>query len=218
MSEVQAHGNIFEDQVIRQVTGISKNDYQKLLSGGYTHPMDIVQGVLSDFNASVKTTENNSVDCADFMTFMKACKNNSFKLIIGQWRQENDCNKKFHSVYEFDWTPEFYSKLFGNLNEEIMNPFIDYVKSIPSGKHAQQENKTLWKEKRDKIYESVNSRLVTINAKIDSRTQRRTQAGIKIDSLINIGVPHTVYQTNYREIELPYEIKSAPRSFKNKAT
>jgi hypothetical protein len=217
MTEVQMHGNKFEDRVIQQVTGISKKDYQKLLSGGYTHVMDIVQGVLSDFNASVKTTSGNGVGCGDFIRFMKECKNNSFKLIIGQWNQVDKYNKKFVLVYEFKWTPEYYNKMFGDLNEEIMNPFVDYVKSIPYGKQAQQENKKLWKDRRSEIYNSVNSGIVSIDAKIDSDKQRRTQAGIKIDSLINIGVPHAVYKTNYRGIELPYEVKSKPRTFKSKA-
>ena len=41
MAEVQAHGNTFEDIIIRKLTGKSKKEYDALKGkGGYTSAMD----------------------------------------------------------------------------------------------------------------------------------------------------------------------------------
>ena len=45
--EVQAHGNYYEDLKTRQITGLSKADYDALKDNGYTSGMDIMKGLLS---------------------------------------------------------------------------------------------------------------------------------------------------------------------------
>ena len=46
--EVQAHGNYFEDIKTREITGMSKDEYDNLKDNGYTSSMDIVKGLHSD--------------------------------------------------------------------------------------------------------------------------------------------------------------------------
>ena len=64
MAEVQQHGNTFEDIIIKRFTGKSKKEYDALKgNGGYTSSMDIIEGLLSDKNRSIKTAKGNKVDC-----------------------------------------------------------------------------------------------------------------------------------------------------------
>ena len=47
--EVQAHGNYFEDIKTREITGMSKDEYDNLKDNGYTSSMDIVKGSIISF-------------------------------------------------------------------------------------------------------------------------------------------------------------------------
>ena len=53
--EVQQHGNFNEDLKTRQITGLSKADYDALKDNGYTSGMDIMKGLLSANDYSIKT-------------------------------------------------------------------------------------------------------------------------------------------------------------------
>ena len=65
--EVQAHGNYYEDLKTRQITGLSKAEYDALKDNGYTSGMDIMKGLLSANDYSIKTTNGNRVDCGDIL-------------------------------------------------------------------------------------------------------------------------------------------------------
>ena len=59
--EVQAHGNIYEDIKIRELTGLSKKEYDKLKKNGYTSAMDIVRGLHSDVDIITKRQLNKAL-------------------------------------------------------------------------------------------------------------------------------------------------------------
>ena len=69
--EVQAHGNKFEDDVIKERTGLSKDEYDAMKVNGYTSTFDLTQGLIVDYNASIKTTGNNTICCSDLLRMMK---------------------------------------------------------------------------------------------------------------------------------------------------
>ena len=210
--EVQAHGNKFEDLVIQKIAKIGKKEYEKLIPNAYTSPMDIHEGVRSSFNASIKTTGGNGIGLGDIVIFHDHATTTSFKMIVGQWEQVTKSSKVFHTVYEFDFTPEFGKILFGDLNRDQLVDFKNYVKSIPHGKKGQEDNKKLWKEKR-KVLVETSKPIVRIDAKIDSKTQRRVQSSVNISDLIDLGIPYRKYQNKYRKLDLPIEIKSGARTF-----
>lgn len=214
MAEVQLHGNQFEDVLIQQITGLTKKEYEKKISGGYTSPLDLHEGILCSFNGSVKSTGGDGVGCGDILRFMGHCQNTPFKFIVAQWNQVDSQHKVFERVYEFDFTPEVYNKLFGDLTLDVITPFVQYVKSIPEGKAAQLANRSIWKQKRKDIQTAYNTGLISIDAKIDSKSQRRVQCGVKISNLINAGINYSVFTDNYQGIDLPYVIYSRPRTFK----
>ena len=65
--EVQAHGNYYEDLKTKQITGLSKEEYDALKDNGYTSGMDIMKGLLSVSDYSIKTTNGNKIDCGDIL-------------------------------------------------------------------------------------------------------------------------------------------------------
>ena len=185
MSEVQSHGNAFEDLKIKELTGLSKNEYDKLKPNGYTSSFDLVEGIIVDHNISIKTTGKKTVECADIL---KRMLEKEYRLIVACYDQVGT-DKVFHTEYEFFITPWDYSKLWGTMTYESVKPFVDFVKNIPNGKDGQKN--TL--DERKFIQEQVQckSSLMKINPKVDSKNQRRIQCSFKLDEMLSSGVKYT---------------------------
>lgn len=210
MAEVQYHGIEFEDIIIKSITGFSKIDYDRFKVGGHTSSMDIIKDLHSDKNYSIKSSSG-PLYLSDVNRFMNHCKNDDFTIILGIWSQLNDI-KRYNMIYEIDITPNLWNFLWGNIIQEDIMQFIRYVKEIPAGKQGQLDHRNLWKELRTSIY-SKGKGLVNIDAKIDSKTQRRVQCSIRFNELIsNSDVKYREYTDKYRGIELPYDQKSNQRS------
>jgi len=213
--EVQIHGNLFENEIILQHTGLTKTQYQNLPGNSYTSWFDITKGIKSNSNISIKTSkEQKAIACGDILRFVDCCYNSNFTIVIGAWKQNNPTHKVFYEILEFSITPAVRSVICGDLSTENLKPFVDYVKSIPKGKKAQLEHRYLWKEKRQQIYNSISTGLLRIDAKIDSGSQRRVQCSVAIKDMISASIPYTKYDKEYKGIMLPYEQNSPPRSFK----
>jgi hypothetical protein len=134
-------------------------------------------------------------------------------MVVGAWKQITPVIKRYDTIYEFNITPANYTTLWSGITEEVLKPFVEYVKSIEPGKSAQMANRRLWKERRQSIYDTYGQGLCAIDAKIDSKTQRRVQCSIKIDKLISSGIGYSKYEEEYKGIKLPYEQNSGPRQF-----
>lgn len=202
--EVQAHGNSYENDVIMSRTGYTKDEYDALKGGGYTDEFDLVSGLIVDYNGSVKSTGNNTIDCADIQ---KKMEHTEYNLIVGQYDQVGD-SKVFHTEYEFYITPADYGMLWGKMKKEHIDAFVGYVKSIPKGKEAQQETKLARKVFKEEIEDK--QALYTINAKVDSKNQRRVQCSLKISELIAAGI-------KYEQRSIEYQYHSPRRKFKKKS-
>ena len=189
--EVQAHGNYYEDLKTRQITGLSKVEYDALKESGYTSGMDIMKGLLSVNDYSIKTTGTNVVDCGDILRRRQETK---YNLVVAVWEQVG-MTKIFHTEYTFYITPSDTLKLWGNMTYERIKEYDDYIKSIPAGKAAQQASKA--KREIFKTATEDKNALFTINPKVDSKKQRRVQCSLKIKQLIKAGIEHKV--TTIRE-------------------
>jgi DNA modification methylase len=215
--ESQGHGVAFENDVIKSITGLSKDEYQSLLNNAYTASMDIKKDVHSDRNYSIKASKDGlGIGCGDILRFVQHCRDDEFTIIVGAWKQLTKETKEYYEIYEFDITPSDYQKLWGGINKEHLEPFVLYVKSIPEGKNAQLANRVLWKDKRNAIYDAYGQGIMSIDAKIDSKKQRRVQCGVSIVDLINAGFNYRKYVDKYRDIVLPYRQDSESRKFKDK--
>jgi len=184
MSEVQAHGNAFEDLKIKELTGLSKNEYDKLKLNGYTSSFDLVEGIIVSYNASIKTTGKKSVECADIL---KRMEETEYRLIVACYTQQGS-NKIFHIEYEFYITPEDYSKLWGTMTYESVKTFVDFVKNIPNGKEGQKNTLKDRKILQEQI--QCKNSLMKINPKVDSKNQRRVQCSFKLDEMLLSGIKY----------------------------
>tara|TARA_B100000424_G_scaffold257555_1_gene238597 strand:+ start:2417 stop:3067 length:651 start_codon:yes stop_codon:yes gene_type:complete len=182
--EVQAHGNYFEDIKIRELTGFSKDEYDSMKDNGYTSSMDIVKGLHSDRDVSVKTAKGRKVDCGDILRRRSETK---YDIIIGVWDQVGD-KKIFHTEYTFHIKPEHETLLWGKMSYEKLREFNDYIKSIPEGRTAQQNTK-VERQLLKTITEDTNAQM-KIHPKVDSKKQRRVQCSFNIDKLIKSGVEY----------------------------
>ena len=184
--EVQAHGNYYEDLKTRQITGLSKAEYDALKENGYTSGMDIMKGLMSAYDYSIKTSKGNTVDCGDIL---RRRQETEYHLVVAQWEQAGD-NKVFYNEYTFFITPDLEQKLWGKMNYNLLAEYVDYIKNIPAGKQAQQETKTERTVLKNCI--SDKNALVKIHPKVDSKKQRRVQCSVKINELIKAGIEYQV--------------------------
>ena len=182
--EVQAHGNYFEDIKIRELTGFSKDEYDSMKDNGYTSSMDIVKGLHSDRDVSVKTAKGRKVDCGDIL---RRRSETEYDIIIGVWDQVGD-KKIFHTEYTFHIKPEHETLLWGKMSYEKLREFNDYIKSITEGRTAQQNTK-VERQLLKTITEDANAQM-KIHPKVDSKKQRRVQCSFNIDKLIKSGVEY----------------------------
>tara|TARA_R100000988_G_C3925590_1_gene128907 strand:- start:16 stop:621 length:606 start_codon:yes stop_codon:yes gene_type:complete len=198
--EVQAHGNYFEDLKIRELTGFSKDEYDSMKDNGYTSSMDIVKGLHSDKDVSIKTAKGRKVDCGDIL---RRRSETEYDIIIGVWDQVGD-SKIFHTEYTFHIKPEHETLLWGRMSYEKLREFNEYIKSIPEGRTAQKETK-VERQVLKTITEDVDAQM-KIHPKVDSKKQRRVQCSFNIDKLIKVGV-------EYEARPIRFTIDSKTRTF-----
>ncbi len=184
--EVQAHGNHYEDLKTREITGLSKAEYDALKTNGYTSGMDIEKGLLSISDYSIKTTKGNKVDCGDIL---RRRQETDYNLVVGVYSQCDDY-KVFHTEYTFFIRPEHESMLWGKMNYNKLAEYVDYIKNIPAGKEAQQETKA----ERTILKNCITDKnaLMAIHPKVDSKKQRRVQCSVKISELMTSGIEYKV--------------------------
>ena len=188
MAEVQAHGNIFEDIIIKKLTGKSKKEYDALKKGGYTSAMDLVKGLLVDEDYSIKTTGSNVVDCGDILSRMKEKR---YIMIVGQWRQLDPTTKLIHTIYCFNVKSKDYKKLWGKNKIKVTERYVKKVKSVDHKDRLQiedyrtPEKQDAWLEELDWDFDA----LLRPNPKVNSQ-QSRVQCSFKIDRMIAPGVEY----------------------------
>ena len=153
--------------------------------------MDIMKGLMSPYDYSIKTSKGNTVDCGDIL---RRRQETDYNLVVGCYSQVGD-NKVFYSEYTFYIRPEHESILWGRMNYNQLAEYVDSIKNIPAGREAQQETKTERTVLKNCI-EDKNA-LVKINPKVDSKKQRRVQCSVKMSDLIKARIPYK--QTLIRE-------------------
>jgi len=202
MSEVQAHGNIFEDVIIQQRTGLSKKEYDELKKNGYTSEFDLVAGLIVDYDGSIKTTQNNTVCCADLLNMMNHT--GEYRFVVGCYDQIGK-QKVFHTQYEFFIKSQHYDMLWNGMDYEKIEQYVSKIKSIEKGKVGQLQYQQLFKESWKSEVDSDTSMFI-INPKVDSKKQRRVQCSIPLDKLINSGI-------EYKKEDINIIIQSKKRTF-----
>ena len=196
--EVQAHGNKYEDIKIRELTGLSKKEYDKLKKNGYTSAFDISKGLHSDVDISIKTVKAGAEICNSDIRRMRS--HSEYDIIVAQYDQVTPTKKVFHTEYRFHIKPEHEELLWGTMNYDLLNEFNEYIRGYNG-----REDRDARKQERQEYQKQIQDKnaLMKINPK---PSQRRTQCTVHIDKLIASGVEYSA-----RPIRIT--IDSKPRTF-----
>ena len=212
MAEVQQHGNQYEDRVIRELTGLSKKEYDNLKKNGYTSPMDLVKGLKVDFDGSIKTAADGNDVC--FSDARRMTKHTEFRSYIGIYTQVDKNHKHFHTEYVFYFTPDNIHKLWKNNDVKVVHEYAEKISSID----WKDNTKVLeYREKYKKSWlQELNwddSALIRLRPKVNhgsgNRGQSRLQCAMRLDSLLESGI-------NYDKRSIDYTVVSGRRKFKKK--
>ena len=169
----QKHGFIFENEIRTKVFDLPTQ-------GNDRNVHDIPKQknkFSSNENISIKTTGSLIICCGDILRFF----NYNFKeintIIVVKYLQ-NDTQKVIKNIYEINYNEDCHRVLFGNLTKEIIESYVNGVKSIPlnvKGKEAKKIfNYLVEKKKLEKQFPHN----IQINPKVNG-TQSRVQCSIK---------------------------------------
>lgn len=218
MTAIQAHGEYYENQKTLEITGYSKTDYDAMKKNGYTSPMDIVKGLSSDFNASIKSIGKGNEIC--YSDARRMTTHNHFRSYVGVYKQFGD-NKCFYEEYIFYFTPENINLLWGNNNLSIVHEYAEKISSInyknrDSVMEYRNTNKKAWIKELNwdktaliKLRPKVSIEKPKTETKNKISGQARLQCAMKLDDLIASGV-------KYEKRDINYMVYSPPRLFKKK--
>ena len=84
-------------------------------------------------NCSIKTTGSKTIYCSDILRFYNYDFNEQNRIIVIKYKQ-TQTEKIVENIYEIDYNSECHKLLFGNLPKEIIQKYVENVKSIP--KHS----------------------------------------------------------------------------------
>lgn len=210
MSSNQLHGKKFED--ILKATFSGSSDSARSQDSSW----DIEAKFDSDnLPISIKTkkiSKSMTIEMADARKFFT--NTDEFKLIVALYEQIDNI-KSCCKVIEFVVRKKDLKKLKGNIKTSDIINFHNSLKSYPIGEHNSCRE---YAKEQKKLIQS--SSFVKLNAKIDSKSQRRLQCSISLDDLIST-IPESqtlVFTESYRELVLPLKIISDKRNLSAKQT
>lgn len=166
MTEVQSHGFVFERWVRNQFFGGYKNKY----SAKWDIPAERNKK-FGRIPVSIKTAKYGStINFGDALRQFKT--NEDFLLIVGFWKQ-NGTYKKIVNSSAVVAKKGVWRSLWEPLKEEQLKKLDALIKDKQVG-YAKTRIRA------QKLKKSLHSS-ITLNPKIDSKTQRRLQCGIRFD-------------------------------------
>ncbi len=167
MTEVQSHGFVFEKWVRDQFFGGYKNKY----SAKWDIPAE-KNKKLGRIPVSIKTAKYHStINLGDALRQFQT--NEDFLLIVGFWKQNGIYKKIVNAsavlvkkgIWKALWEP-LTEKQLKSLDNLIKDKSVGYVKI---------------RAKAQKLKRSFPVIAMTLNPKIDSKTQRRLQCGLRFN-------------------------------------
>ena len=203
----QAHG-LFWDNQIRVGFGLPSciNDTTKYDISCEQNRFD------SNENISIKTSGNNNIDCGDILRFYDLDTTKKLTIILIRYKQTGNV-KTIVEIIEIDYNEKLKNILFGSIPKYVLEGYVKYIKSIPSGE-VSNEIKKKYKDCKIKMQDEYNMN-INISPKVDSHNQRRVQCSIpKITELLE-KYPEFVISRNtepiVRDFEIIASIESGPR-------
>lgn len=206
---VQGHGKVFEN-IIK--AAFDASDCKRNPNARFD--IESKFDKCGKLNTSIKTSKNNIICMADARRVFSITTN--FRLIVLQYEQcENEKIPKV--LYEFLPTTEEWADIKGDLPYKEVEDFHEKIKKFKNGTH--EEAREYSKKIKNELLKKYTTSLM-LNPKIDSKEQRRLQASINLDTLINhIKNKNTIQAVNgsimYKGISIG-RIISSSRNFNKK--
>jgi len=220
MSKNQLHGKTFEGEVIKRCFGVPEEQVQSFKS---TAVFDIPFGVVtcqhptgepvSIKTAAVKAARNAATVCLSDARRVWTW-DRPLILVVGLYEQV-DGKKVFHTVYEFHFclNQSERLRLYGTLSYQEVANFHETLGTFGAGRHAAAR---VWAKNQKKLLET-RCGVIQLNAKIDSKTQRRLQCSAPLPGLVASCEKTLCYSQestgDYRGLSLPYAVASSSREF-----
>ena len=182
MSINQLHGKTLEDYLKSAFQGAS--DHTRSVSSSWDIEKQFDK--TKKLPTSIKTSKKGQIELADARKFWQI--NEPYRFLIAKYNQNGNI-KIFHTLYEFEITLEEHQKLLGNISYSEVEDFHNAILSYKKGFHKEARQFSKFKKS------SLKSRsIVQLNPKIDSKTQRRLQCSITLNSLLsNIKEQREIY-------------------------
>lgn len=207
-TQSQSHGLFWDNEIRVKVFGLNKcvNDTKKYDIDHFENKFD------PNENISIKTSSNNNIDCSDILRFFNGDFSKKYTIILIRYTQ-NDQFKCIKEIIEFVYTKELRDFLFGTITEEILQKYIDMIKTIPHGQ-VSDETKKHYKMKKNELQQQHNM-FINISPKVDSKSQRRVQCSIpKVDKVFELFPTILISKTSdpiVRNITITSKIESTSR-------
>ncbi len=207
--EVQNHGVVFE-QWIRDTF------FDGYAPESYTQKWDIPASANKRFGGipvNPKATKvKGAVDMGDALRQFDI--QEPFWLIIGYWQQEGE-NKRFVNIVAQRVEPADWRKLWGNITRADLERLDAAIKNTPDYREARALAQQIKREPQFK------TSIITLNPKIDSKSQRRLQCSLSWSKVFKYLVP-TADPTSHEYpllwgVPVDIEVASPLRSFAPKS-
>lgn len=207
-TQSQSHGLFWDNEIREKVFNVKQciNDTSK-----YDIPCENNKFNNSE-NISIKTSGNENIDCGDILRFYDLDESKTFTIILLKYKQIEE-QKQIQEIIEINYNTKLKNILFGDIPRKVLVGYVDYIKSIPSGKVSDdiKQKYIICKHKMQTTYNMY----INISPKVDSKNQRRVQCSIpKISELLNKCPEFIVSRTCdaiVRGINISSIIKSAKR-------
>ena len=125
-AQSQKHGFTFENSTREQIFDLpnEKNNTDKHDIPKHKNKYN------KNENCSIKTTGSETICCSDILRFYDYDFNENNTIIVIKYKQ-TETEKIVQSIYEIDYNIECHKLLFGNLPREVIEKYVENVKSIP---------------------------------------------------------------------------------------
>ncbi len=127
-------------------------------------------------NCSIKTTGSKTICCSDILRFYNYDFSEQNTIIVIKYKQ-TQTEKIVENIYEIDYNRECHKLLFGNLPKEIIQKYVENVKSIPRHIKGDEAKKIFNYLDEKKELKKKYTNIIQINPKVDS-SQSRVQCSI----------------------------------------
>ena len=171
-AQSQKHGFTFENSTREQIFDLpnEKNNTDKHDIPKHKNKYN------KNENCSIKTTGSETICCSDILRFYDYDFNENNTIIVIKYKQ-TETEKIVQSIYEIDYNIECHKVLFGNLPKEVIEKYVENVKSIPRHIKGDEAKKIFNYLEEKKELKKKYTNIIQINPKVDS-SQSRVQCSI----------------------------------------